>query len=108
MSYFVIKGPFDSNNYLCSIPEHDTPQWYGKQQAIRFPDADSAWKFMSIWVERDRSAIRLGRIVRVQTVRDWKAERAQLRACNDQLRLHLELKEMVIKSLQARLGEESK
>jgi predicted NAD-dependent protein-ADP-ribosyltransferase YbiA (DUF1768 family) len=102
MSYFVIKGPHDSGSYLCSMPDHETPQWYSKKEAIKFPDADSAWKFMETWCRNEYP--RLGRVVRINTTRDWKAERAQLRAYTDQLRLHLELKEMVIKGLQARVN----
>ena len=102
MSYFVIKGPHNENNYLCTMPDHETPQWYRKQNAIKFPDAESAWKFMTAWCKQ-REYPRLGRVVRINSSRDWRAERAQLRAYNDQLRLHLDLKEMVIKGLQARV-----
>jgi hypothetical protein len=106
VSYFVIKGPWGDNNYLCSLPDQPTPQWYGRKEAMRFPDADSAWKFMESWCKREYP--RLGRVVRINTVRDWKAERAQLRARHDELRLHLDLKEMVIKGLQARVSSAEK
>lgn len=83
MSYFVIKGPEYQGQYLCWMPGHDCPQWWHKRaDAKRFPDEESAWKYLTMTLKkyRDASGNYVGRVVRVNTVRDWQAERAMLRA----------------------------
>ncbi len=82
MSYFVIKGPGDFQQYLCPFCSHDCPQWWHeREKAMSFPDADSARAWLRTVQERYRDHGSFnGRVVRVNTVRDWKAERGQLRA----------------------------
>lgn len=94
MSYYVIKGPWSSRNYLCSVPGHACPQWIdgreGRSKAYRFPDEDSAWKWLQL-VIRKHEDFDLARVVRVNTLRDWKAERAMLRSENEALRTRLSM-----------------
>lgn len=82
MSYFLIKGPGDFGQYLCSLDGYREPQWWNLRKSARiFPDRDSAERWLA-WVKeqfRDAGSYD-GRVVRVNTVRDWKAERGQLRA----------------------------
>lgn len=106
MSYFVIKGPHDGGNYLCSMPEQATPQWYTKGHAIKFPDADSAWKFIELCAERGHA--RVGRVVRVNTIRDWKAERAQLRASRDHWQAVAEMRAELLRTADDRMREARK
>lgn len=102
MSYYVIKGPFSGRNYLCSLPGYKTPQWLdgkeGREKANRFPDEDSAWKYIQLIV-RENPKFDTGRVVRVNTLRDWKAERAQLRADRDNYRALTDIMRIEIKSL---------
>jgi hypothetical protein len=82
MSYFVIKGPGEFGQYLCPFASHDCPQWWHERsKAMSFPDAESARAWLRAVQERYTNHGSFnGRIVRVNTVRDWKAERLQLRA----------------------------
>jgi hypothetical protein len=79
VSYFVIKGPAENSQYLCIMPGQNCPQWFERAKAERFPDAESAWKFLDAVQKKHPDAWYQGRVVRVNTLRDWKAERAQLR-----------------------------
>lgn len=80
MSYFVIKGPAEGGSYLSILPDHATPQWWdSRAKANRFPDAESAWKWLDVIQKQYPDSWYQGRVVRVNTLRDWKAEREQLR-----------------------------
>lgn len=82
MSYFVIKGPGAFGQYLTPMASFECPQWWHERdKAMSFPDADSARKWLRSVQERysDHGSY-AGRVVRVNTVRDWKAERRQLRS----------------------------
>jgi hypothetical protein len=82
VSYFVIKGPGEFGQYLCHIDGHDCPQWWHERpKAFHFPDAQTAKRWLStIQKSYTEHGSFNGRVVRVNTVRDWKAERDQLRS----------------------------
>lgn len=85
MTTYVIKGPQNSSNYLCTLPAYATPQWHALQGADRFPDAESAWNYIAHLVEKHGTSY-VARVVRLNTVHDWRAERARLLAEVDRLR----------------------
>lgn len=87
MSYYVIKGPRDYGEYLGLIGGYTCPQWNSRQHARRFPDRDGAYNWLD-QVQKDHasSGSYLGRVVRVNTVADWRAERARLLAEIERLR----------------------
>lgn len=81
MSYYVIKGPKFFDQYLCTLETFSNPQWYLKEHARRFADAESARKWLAD-VKRewwDHGSYD-GRVVRVNTPQDLKAERLRLRS----------------------------
>jgi hypothetical protein len=81
MSYFLIKGPGDFGQYLCPFAGYECPQWWHeREKAMTFPDADSAAKWLkSVQETYAEHGSFNGRVVRVNTTRDWKEERKQLR-----------------------------
>ena len=96
MSYYVIKGPDSNAQYLCVIAGHDCPQWYDRKGARRFPDPESAWNWLGEvkHVHGQRAGSYLGRVVRVMTTADRRAERARLLAEIERMRVEIwDLKE---------------
>lgn len=87
MSYYIIKGPAENTQYLCALPGYDCPQWSSRKDARRFPDAESAWKWLDAVQRQNPSAWLQGRVVRVNTMRDKNAEIGRLRAWCDELRI---------------------
>lgn len=86
MSYYVIKGPRDADNYLTWRPGFSCPQWwYKREEAKRFPDSESAWKYLAL-IQEKHGGEYVARVVRVSTTRDRRAEIAQLRAEVERLR----------------------
>lgn len=100
MSYFVLKGPAGAQNYLCRLPEHSCPQWWPgeRSKAIRFPDEQSAWDFLALVRERYPDGSWTGRPVRVNTMRDYKAQVQQLHLQIAGLRGAVALKDLLLKS----------
>ena len=106
MSYFVIKGPEGQGQYLCSMPGHKCPQWYYQRtDADRFPDEESAWRRLRVVQCMHAGMNYSGRVVRVNTLRDWKAERAQLRADLASWRAVADLRKDEIDRLGKRVAE---
>ena len=104
MSYYVIKGPRGQSNYLADMPEYAHPQWSSRSDARRFSDEDSAWR----WMQEVQAAHPQGgyqaTVVRVNTVRDWRSERAQLRNERDSWRAMSSLKDDEIRRLKAEIA----
>lgn len=97
MSYYVIKGPADNRQYLgaqvCNGTDFGCPQWRGtRAEANKFPDPESAWKWLDLVQKKHPDGWYQGRVVRVNTLRDWQAERAQLRRDRDLWRAMAELR----------------
>ena len=88
MSYYVIKGPGAFSQYLCEMPGFGCPQWWhSRAKARRFPDAEGAHKWVAdVQKTYTDHGTYAGRVVRVNTVKDWKAERARLLAEIERLR----------------------
>lgn len=82
MSYFVIKGPRDGSQYLCSMSKHECPQWWHvRAEATKFPDEASAWRYLELVQDKFQgSGSYVGRVVRVNTPADRRAELERLRA----------------------------
>lgn len=82
MSYYVIRGPLPNvSHYLCVLESFPSPQWWKREEAIRFPDARSArtWLYAAKQTWADHGSYD-GRVVRINTSADLKAERLRLRA----------------------------
>lgn len=95
MSYYVIKGPSSHGQYLCNLVNYDKPQWWSERRnAIRFPDEQSAWNWISeAQKRRDDGGAYVARVVRVNTLRDLRAHREILVSEIEGLRIkvrHLE------------------
>lgn len=80
MSYYVIKGPDGSDQYLSVIAGFAQPQWRRQRNSARcFPDAISARAWLAnvrkVWPDTPYT----GRVVRVNTSADLRAERLRLR-----------------------------
>lgn len=103
MSYFVIKGPRTQGQYLCSLPGHSCPQWWHERsKANRFPDEESAWRWLeAVASSHSKEGSWFGRVIRVNTLRDWKSERAQLRAEANSWRAIAELRREELEQIKA-------
>lgn len=107
MSYYVIKGPESGSQYLCAPEAFKVPQWYYKrEEALRFADEGSAWNHLA-HVQKvfgpDTTGSYLGRVVRVNTIRDLKAHRELMRSEIEGLRLQVKLKAMLVDSLEKKV-----
>ena len=106
MSYFVIKGPRMAGQYLCSLPGHACPQWWHRrEEANRYPDEESAWKYLEAVAREHPNSCWFGRVIRVNSLRDRKAELAQCRADRDNWRAVADLRRDEIELLRTRLAE---
>jgi hypothetical protein len=91
VSYWIIKGPEDSSNYLCDYrPDIACPQWSGSlARAYKFTSRQAATDFYA----EMRKSYSLGepRFVHVSTRLDRKAKLATLRAENERLRMVIKI-----------------
>ena len=80
VSYYVIKGPDGSDQYLSVIVSYEQPQWRRQRNSARcFPDAISARAGLANIRKVWPNTLYTGRVVRVNTSADLRAERLRLR-----------------------------
>ena len=104
MSYWIIKGPEDSSNYLCDYrPDIACPQWSGPlARAYKFTSRQAASSFY----DQMRKSYSLGvpRFVHVTTRLDRKATLAGLRAENERLRMVIQIGGAMYRAERACMG----
>lgn len=102
MSYYVIKGPVKFDQYLCVLIGYAHPQWWhAKVDARRFPDPQSAKTWLAeVQKVHSEAGSYEGRVVRVNTVADLKAERLRLRSEVSRHRLQRYERNAVLKEVE--------